>query len=290
MSSLRPLSDPVRFLLPRRKQARLPSAVQVGALTGVKLATLGLSSPYDLETVHFVGVRRPFETAHSCDDDGLCYGPKATAKCAYGESHSAPDEDCQCGFYAFRTDVPMPAHTRPRTNQWLLEVRISGKVVVHENGYRAERQRVVSVSPPSRCACERGAPTVVVAQGRAVSALCVVCAAAAVSCDGALAIGVSRLEELLGVPVERRNLADEWLELLESGLLVRQVDPAVPVVSETAKVVRVRDAVSGGVSEIRTDRSDVLGQWLMNLLSSSGLRKGQIEVGVPSDYEPQLKR
>jgi len=278
VNALRQLSEPAWSRIARRRNQGLPRAHQTEPVRGVKLATLGLERPYDLATVHFVGVRRPFEQAHRCDEGDLCYRAKATASCATGASHRAPDERCQCGFYAFRPDARLASHLRPRSGQWLLEVRLSGKVVVHEHGYRAERQRVIAITPPTRCVCERGAPTVVIAQGRGISAVCVACAAEAISRHGALALRVSRLEEILEVPVRRHNLCDEWLELVESGLLTRQVDPSVPVVSQFERVVRIRDTASGGVSEIRTDRSDVLGQWMMNLIISGGLTKGQLEL------------
>jgi hypothetical protein len=248
---------------------------------GVKLAGLGLARPYDLATIHFVGVRPPAGDLHDCHEH-RCYGRTAQAVCAAEGPHRAPGENCQCGFYAFRPDAPLARRLEPRHDQWLLEVRLSGKVVVHEHGYRAEHQRVLGLSPPVRCGCQRGTPTVVLARGRTVSAVCVMCAAAAVARDGALVLRASRLEELLAVPLRRRNLADEWLELLESGLLTRQADPSVPVVSDAEHTVRVRDGASGIAAEIRTDRSDVLGRWLMGVLSEPRFRRAQIElVGAP---------
>ena len=278
MTSLQPL--PGGFLRGRRRATGLPEGREPRPLTGVKLAGLGLERPYDLGTVHYVGVRPPFGELHDCHET-RCYGRVARAVCAADGSHEAPGETCQCGFYAFRPDAPMGRSLEPRAGQWLLDVRLSGKVVVHEHGYRAQHQRVVGISPPGRCACQQGAPTIVLAQGRTISAVCVTCAAGAVAREGALVLRATRLEELLGVPLRRRNLADEWLELLESGLLTRQADPTVPAMADRAVTVRVRDGESGIASEVRTDRSDVLGRWLLQVVSDPRFRQARIDL-VPS--------
>jgi hypothetical protein len=280
VTSLQPL--PGGFLRGRRRPSGLPEGREPRPLTGVKLAGLGLERPYDLSTVHYVGVRPPFGDLHDCDDT-RCYGRTAHAVCAAGEAHEAPGESCQCGFYAFRPDAPLGLHLEPRAGQWLLDVRLSGKVVVHEHGYRAQHQRVVGISPPTRCACQQGAPTIVLAQGRTISAVCVTCAAEAVARHGALVLRASRLEELLGVPLRRRNLADEWLELLESGLLTRQADPTVPALADQELTVRVRDGESGIAAQVRTDRSDVLGRWLLQVVSDPRFRRARIEVARTAD-------
>lgn len=260
----------------RRRRQRLPWSQQHEPLTGVKLATLALSRPYDLSTLHFVGVRGADDGPHQCQ--GLCYGTVAQARCDAGHDHVAPHETCGCGFYAFRPDAPMTRHLRPSSRHWQLQVALSGKVVVHEHGYRGQHQRVLTVSAPTRCACQRGAPTLAVVRGRQVLALCVRCAAEAVAADGALAVAPSRLQELLGVPLQRRHLADCWVELLESGLIARQVDPAVPVVADYQYTLRVRDRSSGEVSEVSSERSDVLGRWLMGLLGEGRLHQADLEL------------
>jgi hypothetical protein len=78
------------------------------------------------------------------------YGVEETARCSYQRDHRAPDESCSCGFYARmqRMDVYGPYS--------VLEVELYGKVLLGTNGYRAEKQRVLSVTAP-RPLCLRAA-------------------------------------------------------------------------------------------------------------------------------------
>lgn len=65
------------------------------------------------------------------------------AECHRGGDHTAPDLACTCGFYAVRE--------RERVENFygqayvLLDVELFGKVIVYEHGYRAERQRILSI-------------------------------------------------------------------------------------------------------------------------------------------------
>ena len=255
---------------------RLPFSQQHEPLVGVKLAVLALARPYDLSTLHFASVRNADDGPHQCRE--LCYGTFAEARCDAGHDHVAPHETCACGFYAFRPDAPMAQHLQPSSRHWLLQVALSGKVVVHEHGYRGQHQRILNVTAPTGCVCQQGAPTLAVVRGRQVLALCVRCAAEAVATDGALAVAPSRLQELLGVSLQRRHLADCWVELLESGLIARQADPTVPLVADYQYTLRVRDRSSGAISEISSERSDVLGRWLMGLLGEGRLRQADLEL------------
>ena len=64
------------------------------------------------------------------------------------EFHEAPSANCSCGFYAVREQDEAAADLHGVV---LLEVELYGRVIVHENGYRAERQRVLSVRVPRQC-------------------------------------------------------------------------------------------------------------------------------------------
>lgn len=247
----------------RRGGARLPRGRQEHPLEGVKIAYLGLGRPFDLSSLHFVAVRRPYQGPHVCVPGGLCYRRVAEAVCDERAGHAAPDEQCQCGFYAFRPDTAMAHNLEPGPNQWRLQVRLSGKVVVHEEGYRAQHQEVVSVEPPGRCGCQQGAPTMVVVDGRDVVVRCIRCAADAVAERGALVVRPAELERRLQVRLRRGHLAAEWIELLEAGLITRRADPVQPLVVAREVAVRVRGA-DGRVQQLVTDRSDVLGHWLLH--------------------------
>lgn len=66
--------------------------------------------------------------------------------------HEVPMEDCSCGFYAMRDLVPELVGTisaallRPPI-QVLGRVLLSGKVIEHAEGYRAERARIAELIP-----------------------------------------------------------------------------------------------------------------------------------------------
>lgn len=119
----------------------------------------------------------------------LPYAAEAVAKCGAGASslysyafswaysyshttppeppkpHAAPGEGCQCGFYGLM-ERPKLAD---RSN-FLLDVEFSGRVVVHEEGYRAERQRVLAVHSWATCEfCAEPVGTFVVKRGHAPS-------------------------------------------------------------------------------------------------------------------------
>jgi hypothetical protein len=55
---------------------------------------------------------------------------------------------CNCGFYAYRTTEAAGIHQQHETNSdnnIVIEVALSGLVIIAEHGYRAERQRVARV-------------------------------------------------------------------------------------------------------------------------------------------------
>jgi hypothetical protein len=66
------------------------------------------------------------------------------------ERHTAPALDCVCGFYAVPADL-LPNWRRDGYASLLVE--LSGTVIEHEAGYRAEHQRVVQVTPPPCLGC-----------------------------------------------------------------------------------------------------------------------------------------
>lgn len=79
------------------------------------------------------------------DADAVC---KAEVRWGYDvvPKHQAPDENCQCGFYAVPPDVDS-WHSDGTVD---LLVELSGTVIEHDLGYRAEHQRVIQMTLP-RC-------------------------------------------------------------------------------------------------------------------------------------------
>ena len=85
----------------------------------------------------------------SLDDELAWDGP---------DPHRAPGEGCSCGFYAMKEldgqllhVAAMAAHGADRTRtdevSVLGRVELAGKVIEHEQGYRAERARIVELIP-----------------------------------------------------------------------------------------------------------------------------------------------
>jgi hypothetical protein len=64
--------------------------------------------------------------------------------------HAAPDFDCKCGFYAVHADQ-LPDHSTYGGIKLLVE--LSGRVIEHDKGYRAEHQRVLQIITPTCPGC-----------------------------------------------------------------------------------------------------------------------------------------
>lgn len=60
-------------------------------------------------------------------------------------THTPPHRHCSCGFYATKD------RRAPTLGKVALRVELTGTVIVHARGYRAQRQRVVAIEVPSRC-------------------------------------------------------------------------------------------------------------------------------------------
>ena len=65
------------------------------------------------------------------------------------ERHAAPDQNCHCGWYGWK-DRQHEAEQQPRvfadaSDEPWAEVDFYGKVIEHEWGYRASRQRVMAI-------------------------------------------------------------------------------------------------------------------------------------------------
>ena len=90
---------------------------------------------------------------------GGAYHSEDTAVCTRGRAHAAPDWHCECGFYAFadRGEATRLLGTRAANDSatvisGLCEVDLHGTVIRHQHGYRAERQRVLSLQLLPYCA------------------------------------------------------------------------------------------------------------------------------------------
>lgn len=77
---------------------------------------------------------------HSCTSD-CAWQPRERmdARCSYGIEHArVPAWDCQCGFYAYKTDAALTRSRYARGRIVIGRVALWGRVVDHDHGYRAE--------------------------------------------------------------------------------------------------------------------------------------------------------
>lgn len=85
--------------------------------------------------------------------------------------HKRPTHDSKCGFYAWKHGEPFPFTART----WLLEVDLYGRVIEHEHGYRAQKQRVLRASPVPGLMCEPPYHLVAAHDGGHITAACGSC-------------------------------------------------------------------------------------------------------------------
>lgn len=134
---------------------------------------------------------------------GLLAGPVPT--------HDVPDPDCACGFYARKERADL-ALSGGRRGQVRLRVALTGTVIAHERGYRAQRQQVVGVEIPKVCGCGDRDHIVglwVVGPSTYYRPVCRSCAAHA----GIEPIALADMTALLGVDVAWCDPTPAWPEI-----------------------------------------------------------------------------
>lgn len=141
----------------------------------------------------------------------VAYPPQAemTCLCGYAETpgvmggrrpgrwHERPEPgDGNCGFYAWKPGQPFPW----TAGTWLLEVDLYGQVVEHERGYRAQKQRVLRISPVPEAFCEPPfALSYLPGAGGLVTASCLACPPPQAPSHP---VSADRLRHLLNVEVD----------------------------------------------------------------------------------------
>lgn len=127
----------------------------------------------------FDGTSLPFKPLHR----GRPFGVDSTARCevehaymsvrGFYESrpkpHTSPGLDCQCGFYSVPSDVEPWGEGHDFVT---LLVELSGTVIEHEKGYRAEHQRVVECQVPACRYCGNQSAVIDVRSGQMYEATC----------------------------------------------------------------------------------------------------------------------
>lgn len=140
----------------------------------------------------------------------VAYGPQAEMQCLCGyveqpsvmgvrrtgRWHERPEPgDGHCGFYAWKLGQPFPW----TAGTWLLEVDLYGRVIEHERGYRAQKQRVLRISPVPEPFCE---PPFALSYQPGDARVTAVCAACPPPQVPGHPVSVERLRRLLNVEVD----------------------------------------------------------------------------------------
>jgi len=140
----------------------------------------------------------------------VAYAPEAEmiCLCGYAEQpnvmgvrrsarwHERPEPgDGHCGFYAWKPGQPFPW----TAGTWLLEADLYGRVIEHENGYRAQKQRVLRISPIPEPFCEPPFSLSYQAEDGCVTAVCPACPPPPAPGHP---VTVDRLRRLLNVEVD----------------------------------------------------------------------------------------
>lgn len=101
--------------------------------------------------------------AFGVDEDAVCRLDRPSWHAEYPRPrHSAPAWDCTCGFYAVPADK-LPKHDQGLTGRIILQVELSGTVIIHDEGYRAEHQKVLEVIVRD---CHCGEPATLLSMGK----------------------------------------------------------------------------------------------------------------------------
>lgn len=132
------------------------------------------------------------------------FATDAQATCTRYESpfsridlHAVPALNCSCGFYALPSDVEPWGEGAA----WVtLMVELSGKVIEHEKGYRAEHQRVVECQVPACPFCGDQATSILTVNGQMVSTVCDRHAPLRFA-EGSVLVSIPDVEAIVKVPV-----------------------------------------------------------------------------------------
>jgi hypothetical protein len=144
-----PVGGSLRFYTPSRPEVdetALKRSTRVDPIRARKLAFVDAG-----EHPGFVGIGR-----------GVRYSADDVALCAHGfhfVAHEPPELHCGCGFYAQSEPDSWDVKVHAVSGRELpvqiahLDVELYGRVIRHERGWRAQRQRVLAVVFAPTCPC-----------------------------------------------------------------------------------------------------------------------------------------
>ena len=138
---------------PHVKEEDLPHREQIDTLRVFKLAKLVLAN--GIIRLQGVGTHAIYDVdavaeCHAGMDGMMIVG--GDEKVSEQVKHTAPELNCTCGFYGVPHKHAKEVQSDYATSRYVrIEAELFGRIVKHERGYRAQRQRVMSISVPRKC-------------------------------------------------------------------------------------------------------------------------------------------
>ena len=153
--------EPIELNLPAREQIDPIRVFKLAKLVWadgrIRFMGVGLNIPYDAETAAMCGIK-----------NGHAFFWGSSNKYGFDPSadHDVPDPRCTCGFHGVASKDADEIQGDYASARFVrIEAELYGRVVRHERGYRAEHQRVLSVSIPRRCRAYLVCPGGIAEQG-----------------------------------------------------------------------------------------------------------------------------
>ena len=210
----------------------LPVRRLADPVRGYKRASIGLTRDGGATFSSAVG----FGT-YGVDERAVCRSPS----CPAAPGHIAPDPCGTCGFHAYAFAAKALDHGSLQVP--LLQVELSGRVIRHERGARAARQRVLAVRFLRFCAaCEQAADEAALVV-QSDGAIAVVCSACGPSSRGRV-VTAGDVAGLLGTEVWLSKLAQAFAGWESAGMPPAVVPVRTPVPTSTWRPRRTPAAVS----------------------------------------------
>jgi len=119
-----------------------------------QLENLPQEDPFELAYEKMCGFKVVAITGESPIFTGITgdnYSSDDSAKCQQSPDHVPPVSNCECGFYAYKSRSDAEFELTMHPGLFLINVDLFGLGFAHKYGYRAESQRVNSVTIPRRC-------------------------------------------------------------------------------------------------------------------------------------------
>ena len=118
------------------------------------LKKLAFDNAFELPAQEMHGHKIVYITGRNPTFTGLTgdlYSSDEAATCKLDSEHIPPVADCECGFYAYKEIGDAKYEKSIHPTSFLIDVDLFGIGFAYSRGFRAESQRVNSMSLPKRC-------------------------------------------------------------------------------------------------------------------------------------------